>query len=161
MSLRMFAAATAAAITLLAPAAAQDVSTVRVTAETADIRSRASRTADVLTTSPADTVYVALDKVGDWFWVLLPRDENGTERAGWIRARDVTIVTRATRALWTGAEADEPPQGEQPEDAVAPDAAEPPKPDKRQEEALKKAARDLEKARREYEKVAGAPAGKP
>jgi peptidoglycan-associated lipoprotein len=47
---------------------------------------------DVLLEAEPGTTLEVLDKQGDWFWVIVPPDANGTRRAGWIRAGVVEAV---------------------------------------------------------------------
>ena len=42
---------------------------------------------DVLVVVEPGTMLDVLDKDGDWYWVVTPRDVHGTRRAGWIAAR--------------------------------------------------------------------------
>jgi hypothetical protein len=39
---------------------------------------------DPITTLPAGTMVEVLDREDGWFWVMLPPDQNGTHRVGWI-----------------------------------------------------------------------------
>lgn len=43
-----------------------------------------------------------IDRDGDWLWVIVPPDANGTRRAGWVRANTVeTVVVRPAASLST------------------------------------------------------------
>ena len=92
----------ACVITLLPTAAAlaQPGPQVRVTAEETDIRTFQHRGDDLLTVAAAGSVFQVIHTHGDkyrhlpsnWYWVLLPRDEWGTTRPGWISGRDVELL---------------------------------------------------------------------
>jgi hypothetical protein len=117
---------------------AQFIGTVRVTTETTTVMSRAAVQGEVLMVVSSDSVLDTMDREGDWYWVLLKPDANGTRFPGWVQARDVEIVTPGR---FDHAEADKKP--------VDPRPAE----DSRQ---VKKAKRKLERARREYERLTAA-----
>jgi len=51
--------------------------------------------ADTLSKPQADTVLEVLDKEGSWFWVLITRDNHGTQRAGWVKESDVEFLDSA------------------------------------------------------------------
>ena len=145
MLLRTFAIASIAASSLLGPSAgrasAQAVMTIRVVGPSADVMIRPTVKAEVLATLPAQTTLEALDKEGQWYWVLLNRDSSGTQRAGWVHESDIEVVVQAQPRFYL-----EPsPPGDRP--------AKIEKAKKVNDRALRKAERDLEKARREYEKL--------
>jgi flagellar biosynthesis GTPase FlhF len=74
---------------------AQMETTVRVVKADAAVRSRASLGGEVVAPTPVDTVLIALDREGDWLWVLLPPNANGTRRPGWIRTSEVELIVAA------------------------------------------------------------------
>jgi hypothetical protein len=78
-----------------APSASAELVMVRVIGNDVTIKSRPSRMADTLAKPPADTVLEVLDKDGPWFWVLITRDNHGTQRAGWVKETDVEFVDKA------------------------------------------------------------------
>jgi outer membrane protein OmpA-like peptidoglycan-associated protein len=110
------------------PAAAQTLPQVRVVADREISTFRHFDDEDYLiTTAAAGTVLEVIFTEGDafrhldsnWYWVLLPRDQWGTKRAGWISGRHVQPVPAAPRA----APATSAPAAEAPR---APAAVEPP-----------------------------------
>ena len=78
-----------------APSASAELVMVRVVGNDVTIKSRPSRMADTLAKPQADTVLEVLDKDGPWFWVLITRDNHGTQRAGWVKETDVEFVDKA------------------------------------------------------------------
>jgi hypothetical protein len=78
-----------------APSATAELVMVRVVGNDVAVKSRPSRTADTLAKPEVDTVLEVLDKEGPWFWVLINRDNHGTQRAGWIKETDVEFVDKA------------------------------------------------------------------
>ncbi len=119
---------------------AQTLPMLRVVRETAAVRTRPALLSEVLKTTTAGTVLEAVDRENDWYWVILPPDENGTRMPGWIRARDVEIVAvgapDTTLRHFTAAIAQ-----------AAREPAEAPKEDKR----LERTRQQLEEARRAYD----------
>jgi hypothetical protein len=97
MVLRNVMAGLIASVSLLtwAPSASAELVMVRVVGNDVTVRSRPSRTADTLAKPEVDTVLEVLDKEGPWFWVLINRDNHGTQRAGWIKETDVEFVDKA------------------------------------------------------------------
>ena len=97
MVVRSLVAALIASAGLLAwaPAASAELVMVRVVGDNVTVKSRPSRIADTLATPQADTVLEVLDKEGSWFWVLIARDNHGTQRAGWVKESDVEFVDSA------------------------------------------------------------------
>src|SRR5687768_12768429 len=83
-------------IAFAAPASAEIVK-VRVVGEKVTILSRPQRNAAVLARPEADTVFEVLSKEGSWFWVLLARDNHGTQKVGWIRDSNVEFVEGGAR----------------------------------------------------------------
>jgi len=71
---------------------AQRALSVRVIVPAAEIREGADGRSAVTMTAFSGAVFEVLDKVGDWYWVVLPADSHGTRRAGWITAQSVEIV---------------------------------------------------------------------
>ena len=86
-------------------AAAQPGPRVRVTVQETPITSHLEGKRLVLMMAPVGTVLEVIHTEGDRYvyrptnsyWVLLPRDEWGTQRAGWISGRDVEHVPPAPR----------------------------------------------------------------
>ena len=97
MVMRKMVAALIAAAGLLAwaPPASAELVMVRVVGNDVAVKSRPSRTADTLAKPQADTVLEVLDKEGPWFWVLITRDNHGTQRVGWVKETDVEFVDSA------------------------------------------------------------------
>jgi peptidoglycan-associated lipoprotein len=54
---------------------------------------------DVVATVEPGTNLEILGKEGDWYWVITPRDANGTRGAGWIAASNVETVTEGAARL--------------------------------------------------------------
>jgi uncharacterized protein YgiM (DUF1202 family) len=128
------------AATVLLGATAADVhaqytGAVRVATETTTVMSRPAVQSEVLMVVSSESVLDTMDREGDWYWVLLKPDENGTRFTGWVQARDVDVVTSGR---FDRAEADKAPVETRPAE------------DSRQ---VRKAKRKLERARREYEKL--------
>ena len=131
--------------------------TVRVVSENVSVLSRPSRDAEVMAAVKADALLEVINKEGNWFWVLVDRDNHGTQRAGWIRANDVEVVGEAARffvmpepeaVVVEEAVADVPVEVEQ-----TARVEEPAKPKKVDDRRLRKAEQELEKARRAMEKL--------
>jgi hypothetical protein len=59
------------------------------------IMTRANLKSEVLTTVAAGTVLEELDQQGEWHWVLLPPDSNGSRHAGWLFIPEVSGETTA------------------------------------------------------------------
>ena len=78
-----------------APSASAELVMVRVVGSDVTVKSRPSKMADTLAQPQADTVLEVLDKEGSWFWVLIARDNHGTQRAGWVKESDVEFVDKA------------------------------------------------------------------
>lgn len=97
MVMRNMVAALIAAAGLLAwaPPASAELVMVRVVGNDVSVKSRPSRMADTLSKPQADTVLEVLDKEGSWFWVLITRDNHGTQRAGWVKESDVEFLDSA------------------------------------------------------------------
>ncbi len=57
---------------------------VRVKGGPAEIYERPRKGSDVVMVAPEGTVLEVLQREGDWYWVVLPRDANGTPRSGYI-----------------------------------------------------------------------------
>jgi hypothetical protein len=84
-----------AGVLVCAPSASAELVMVRVVGNDVTVKSRPSRMADTLAKPQADTVLEVLDKEGPWFWVLITRDNHGTQRAGWVKETDVEFVDKA------------------------------------------------------------------
>ena len=80
-----------------ASASADEIVKVRVVGEKVTVVSRPARNASVLARPEADTVLEVLSKEGSWFWVLLARDNHGTQKVGWIRESSVEFVEGGAR----------------------------------------------------------------
>ena len=88
---------------LPAAAFAQSGPRVRVTGNDTEIRAFQLAKDDVIMTADAGTELQVIHVDGDkyrhvstnWYWVLLPRDEWGTQRAGWISGRAVELLPPA------------------------------------------------------------------
>jgi hypothetical protein len=130
---------------LAASSSAQALTKVRIVSDNAVVMARPTLKGEALAAPPAATVLEALDKEGNWFWVLLERDAHGTRRAGWIREDVVEIVSEGRAGF------------SQPLSAPAAKPKARSKQQKQDERALRKAERELEKARRDFEKVSQQP----
>lgn len=135
-------------------AAGPALPTVRVVSDQATVFERTDLKSAVMAEAPSGMVFDVLDKEGNWYWVLMPRDTNGTRRPGWIEARHVEIAAAAApgsapRSL-TGQADDVRTTLEGPRTDTR-------EADARAQARLQKALRDLEKARREYEAVTKKP----
>jgi outer membrane protein OmpA-like peptidoglycan-associated protein len=79
---------------------AQSPPLVRVTSQAAAVTSRQHGQGDLRTTASRGSVLEVVATVGDryvhretnWYWVLVPRDENGTGLVGWVSGGDVERV---------------------------------------------------------------------
>ena len=146
-----------------AAAAAQNVPMVHVVREDAEVRSRPGTDGEVLARATRGAMLETIDMQDDWYWVVLPRDDNGTRRGGWVRARDVEVVGfgeyRTTLRHFTeaaakakaeadAAAAEQDARIEKARDQVEAARAEL---DAVQDSALEKARQEVEQARREYE----------
>jgi uncharacterized protein YgiM (DUF1202 family) len=123
-----------------------------VNAETS-VMSRPAARSDVVEVVPPETVLEVIGHEGDWDWVILPPDVNGTRHSGWIQTRGLTPEKKLQMK-----QEREAAQNAKEEQAQLKQAA------KDEEQRMAKAKRELEKARREYEKVAasrGAAANSP
>lgn len=106
---RTLLAALVLALLPLANAAAQDLPRVRVTRDDTAVRAMRSSKNDrwLLARAEAGTLFDVLMADGDrrqyresnWYLVLLPRDEWGTQWAGWIPGRSVALAPPRERAL--------------------------------------------------------------
>jgi type IV secretory pathway VirB10-like protein len=149
-----------------------------VNAETS-VMSRPAARSDVVEVVPPETVLEVIGHEGDWDWVILPPDVNGTRHSGWIQMRGLTpekkLQMKQEREAAQKAK-EEQAQLKQEEAQRLKEEAQRQKEEQarlkqeqvekqKQEEAQKQAAKDeeqrmakakreLEKARREYERVA-------
>lgn len=121
MVLRNVTAALVAAAGLLAcaPAASAELVMVRVIGSDVTVKSRPSRAAETLAKPQADSVLEVLDKDGPWFWVLIARDNHGTQRAGWVKESDVEFVDKASARFYLPPEPIAVPEGEVPAGVAA------------------------------------------
>lgn len=96
----------------LGTAFAQSGPRVRVTNDDTEITARLDGKGDVVMRAAVGTVLTVIDTEGDryahrrsnWYLVLLPRDEWGTQRGGWISGRDVDYVPPTERQRPAAAE---------------------------------------------------------
>ena len=86
------------------PSVSAELVMVRVVGNDVAVKARPSRMADTLAKPQADTVLEVLDKEGPWFWVLIARDNHGTQRAGWVKESDVEFVDKAVARFFLPAE---------------------------------------------------------
>jgi hypothetical protein len=85
----------AAAVMAVASTASAELVMVRVLNKDVAVRSRPSRVAETLAVQQPDSVLEVLSKEGAWFWVLIARDNHGTQRAGWIHESEVEFLNGA------------------------------------------------------------------
>jgi outer membrane protein OmpA-like peptidoglycan-associated protein len=73
------------------PAEAQIPGHVRVVVKTARLMRWLGPQTDVVFVADQGTVFevIDLDREEDWYWVVLPRDQHGSRRVGWIRVSSV------------------------------------------------------------------------
>jgi flagellar biosynthesis GTPase FlhF len=152
-----------------------------VNAETS-VMSRPAARSDVVEVVPPEAVLEVIGHEGDWDWVILPPDVNGTRHSGWIQTRGLTpekkLQMKQEREAAQKAKEEqvqlkqEEAQRQKEEQArLKQEQVEKQKQEEAQKQAAKdeeqrmaKAKRELEKARREYERVAashGAAANSP
>ena len=142
-----------------AASASAEIVKVRVVGENVTVVSRPSRTASVLARPEADTVLEVLSKEGSWFWVLLARDNHGTQKVGWIRESSVEFVEGGARyypPTETASAVDEAVEEgvEEAVEEVAPaKPAKVEKPKRVDDRKLRRAESDLERARQAYERL--------
>ncbi len=158
----------AAVILGWASSASAELVMVRVVGENVAVKSRPSRTAEVLALPQPDAILEVLSKEGGWFWVLIGRDSHGTQRAGWVRESDVAFVNDVNARYFPPPAP--PPVAEETalvEEAIAAETAavadakpEEPvkvakveKPKKVDDRKLRKAQQEFEKALQAYEKL--------
>lgn len=91
MVLRVAGVLSVLSVAFVSTASAQgvDVRSVRVGTDEAHIMSRPTIKSEVLASPAPGAMLEALDKLDDWYWVLIDRDVHGTQRAGWIRESDL------------------------------------------------------------------------
>ncbi len=140
--------------------AQHSVPAVRVSKDAAEVRSRPALKSEVLETVPKGAALEAIDREGDWYWVFLPPNENGTKVAGWVYAPDVEIVTEGDRrsvllqftetiAAAKARDASDAATTAKPHNARG--AARAAKAAAREEARLERARQRLEQAQREYD----------
>ncbi len=127
-----------------------------VNAETS-VMSRPAARSDVVEVVPPETVLEVIGHEGDWDWVILPPDVNGTRHSGWIQTRGLTPEKKlqmkqereaAQKAKEEQAQLKQEQVEKQKQEEAQKQAA------KDEEQRMAKARRELEKARRDYEKAA-------
>jgi hypothetical protein len=154
------------AVGLIASAvsASAEIVKVKVVGDKVAVLSRPSRDASVMARPAADTVLEVLSKEGTWLWVLLGRDNHGTQKVGWIRETNVEFVEGGERfyprtetapavadavqeeaLLEVSAEPEKSAKAEKPPKPV--------KPKKVDDRKLRRAEADLERAREAYERL--------
>jgi hypothetical protein len=74
---------------------AQAPARVRVAVPAARVLDAPRSRADMVTTVLADSVFEVLARDGDWYWIVLPPDNNGTSRPGYIEVANVAELTAA------------------------------------------------------------------
>lgn len=166
-------AASIASVAVNSHIASAQVSTpaLIVNAETS-VMSRPAAKSDVVEVVPPETILEVIGHEGDWDWVILPPDVNGTRHSGWIQTRGLTpekkLQMKQEREAAQKAKEEqaqlkqEEAQTQKEEQArLKQDQIDKQKQEEAQKQAAKeeeqrmaKAKRELEKARREYEKVA-------
>ena len=154
----------AAGLLVSASTASAEIVKVRVVGEKVAVLSRPSRDASVMARPAADTVLEVLSKEGNWLWVLLARDNHGTQKVGWIRESNVEFVEGGER-FYPRTETAPAVEDAVQEEALAEAGAEPEKPAKLEKPAkaekpkkiddrkLRRAEADLERARQAYERL--------
>jgi hypothetical protein len=120
---------------------AQKLPMLRVIQDTAPVRTRPTFFSEIVKTAGKGTMLDVVDMQDDWYWVILPADENGTRYPGWIRRHDVEIVS------FGDASSTLRHLSESVEEAKQRDAAQAAEEQARLDQAKEK----LEEARREYE----------
>lgn len=71
-----------------------EVDQIRVKVGPAPVYQRPQTSSAVMMTAPEGTVLEVIKRDGDWYWVVLPRDQYGTRRGGYIAAYLVELVPR-------------------------------------------------------------------
>lgn len=121
------------------------------------VMSRPAARSDVVEVVPPETVLEVIGHEGDWDWVILPPDVNGTRHSGWIQTRGLTPEKKlqmkqereaAQKAKEEQAQLKQEQVEKQKQEEAQKQAA------KDEEQRMAKARRELEKARRDYEKAA-------
>lgn len=74
-------------------AGAQSTPRVIVVVPAVEVNERPDVRSASMMTAFSGAVFDALGKRGDWYWVALPPDADGTSRAGYVMARDINVVT--------------------------------------------------------------------
>jgi len=99
-SLRALVSVAVGSMILGGTAFAQSPPLVRVTSRSTAVTSRQHGKGDFRLTASRGSVLEVVGTVGDryahretnWYWVLVPRDQNGTRLVGWVSGRDVEQV---------------------------------------------------------------------
>src|SRR5690242_15769612 len=73
--------------------AAEDHQTVRLVGPTAVVLGQPSSKSEEISVANREAAFEVIDRDGEWYWVVLPADTNGTRRTGWVRVHDVEVVT--------------------------------------------------------------------
>ena len=166
-------AASVASVTVDGRLASAQVSTpaLIVNAETS-VLSRPMARSDIVEVVQPETVLEVIGHEGDWDWVILPPDVNGTRHSGWIQTRGLTpekkLQMKQEREAAQKLKEEQAQQKQEEAQRLKEEQArlkQEQLDEQKREEAQKqaekdseqrtaKAKRELEKARREYEKVA-------
>jgi hypothetical protein len=93
---------------------AQGVARVRVAVPTASVVESTSQRAATIMTAPGGTVFDVLARDGDWYWIMLPPDRNGTSRPGYIAVDNVEVMTGSQPVAGAPAVAAAPPSSARP-----------------------------------------------
>jgi hypothetical protein len=72
---------------------AQVAARVRVAVPAARVLEAPRSQSDTIMTALADSMFEVLARDGDWYWIILPPDRNGTSRPGYIATANVVEVT--------------------------------------------------------------------
>jgi hypothetical protein len=148
--------------------AAQTSSTVHVVTSETAVLSRPATRSEVVRVVPPDTALEIIGREGDWDWVVLPPDVNGTRHSGWIQTRGLTPEKKLQlkqeredaqrlKELQAQLKQEEALRLKEDQARLKQEQAEKVKQEQAQmeeERRVEKAKREVEKARREYEKVA-------
>ena len=169
--------ATAALLGPLGRDASAQAATVRTSSPKAAVTRHQNARSEVVAPAPPGTVLDVLERDGEWYWVLLPRDENGTRRQGYIHARDLETAAgqqlnqpltsdsgsgqadpgrRQKKAKSQKAKTEKVKieKAESEEAQPVAETASVRKQKKADDRRLEKTKRDLERAQRDYQKVA-------
>jgi opacity protein-like surface antigen len=144
-----------------ARALAQKPASVRVVGMHTEVMTRPNAKSEVVMVAVPGTLLEVMDKEGDWYWVMMAPDKDGTRHPGWVQARDVEIASAgemgaAVRDLAEKVQklerrVDQLQNAEPSVDPAGDSPTAEPKKRPREDERLTKVQRELEEAQREYE----------